>query len=64
MHEFVPGFFGFGSNGGGELLAFDVRGSCPWPIVMIPFIPMEVDEAIKVAGSFDELIYLIGNSNE
>ncbi len=38
--EFIPGFFGFGSSGGGELLAFDARVGKPWPVVMIPFIPM------------------------
>jgi hypothetical protein len=37
--EFLPGFFGFAS-GGGELLAFDVRRQEPFPIVMVPFIPM------------------------
>src|SRR5512139_3305998 len=26
----APGFFGFGSNGGGEMLAFDMRGGKPW----------------------------------
>jgi len=25
MSKYVPGLFGFGSNGGGELLAFDPR---------------------------------------
>jgi hypothetical protein len=34
--EFLRGFVGFGSNGGGELLAFDLRGEEPYPIVMVP----------------------------
>ena len=38
VSEFYREFLGFGSNGGGELIAFDCRGSEPWPIVMIPFI--------------------------
>jgi hypothetical protein len=61
VSEFIPGFFGFGSNGGGELLAFDTRGSEPWPIVMIPFIPMDVNEARQIASSFDEFVFAIGN---
>lgn len=58
--EYLPGFFGFGSNGGGELLAFDARHSKPWPIVMIPFIPMEVTEAVQISTGFDEFIFYIG----
>lgn len=58
--EALPGFFGFGSNGGGELLAFDVRGGEPYPIVMVPFIPMQVEDAVKIAGSFEELRKFIG----
>lgn len=58
--ENLPGLFGFGSNGGGELLAFDARRSPPWPIVMIPFIPMEVAEAVQIAQGFDELLLEIG----
>jgi hypothetical protein len=40
IEEYIPGFFGFGSSGGGELLAFDTRRGKPWKIVMIPFVPM------------------------
>ena len=29
VSESIPGFFGFGSNGGGELLAFDARTPLP-----------------------------------
>ncbi len=60
VSEFLPGFFGFGSNGGGELLAFDIRGSEPYPIVMVPVIPMEVGEAVRIASSFGELRNQIG----
>jgi len=46
--EFVPGFWGFGSNGGGELFAFDSQGS----VFMIPFVPMEAKSAVKIADSW------------
>ena len=52
LSENVPGFFGFGSSGGGELLAFDLRGAKPWPVVMIPFDVLEEDFAIKIAADF------------
>ena len=57
----IPGFFGFGSNGGGELLAFDARQGRPWPIVMVPFIPMRVEEAIVIADDFAAFILAIGS---
>jgi hypothetical protein len=59
----LPGFFGFASNGGGELLAFDIRGSEPFPVVMVPFIPMDAREAVQIACSFDELQLSIGKGS-
>jgi hypothetical protein len=53
MPEYVPGFFGFGTSGGGEFFAFDTRGLQPWPVVSIPFIPMEAQLA---SASFSELL--------
>jgi len=56
----LPGYFGFGSNGGGELLAFDMESGRPWKIVMIPFIPMSAKEAEVIANNFEEFIKAIG----
>src|SRR6516164_8627856 len=36
VQEFAPGFLGFGSNGGGELLAFDAAGR----VFTVPFDDM------------------------
>jgi len=58
--EFIPGFFWFGSNGGGELLAFKVKDSANWPIYMIPFIPMEEEYAEVVAEDFETFKDAIG----
>ena len=58
--EYLPGFFGFGSNGGGEILAFKVDGSEPWPIYMVPFIPMEKEAAHMSAKDFEEFRAAIG----
>lgn len=60
VQENVPGLFGFGSNGGGELLAFDTRKGLPWRIVMVPFIPMEVDEIIEIAEDFAHFLRATG----
>jgi hypothetical protein len=52
VQEFVPGFFGFGSNGGGELLAFDTAGR----VFMIPFVGMSAQDARQVVGSWAEFV--------
>ena len=60
LPEFLPGFFGFGSNGGGELLALDCRLKQPWPVVMVPFIPLDAAEAQRVAADFGGFVRLLG----
>jgi hypothetical protein len=60
IEAYIPGFFGFGSSGGGELLAFDTRRGKPWKIVMIPFVPMSAELAIVIAQDFEEFIRAIG----
>ena len=58
--EMLPGFWGFGSSGGGELLAFDARNGAPYPVVMVPFIPMNAKHAVQIAASFMEFRQFIG----
>jgi hypothetical protein len=50
--EFAPGFLGFGSNGGGELLAFDVDGR----VFMLPFGGMCAKDARLVADSWGQFV--------
>jgi hypothetical protein len=52
VSEFAPGFLGFGSSGGGEMLAFDTDGR----VVMIPMVGMSPDDAKPVADSWSEFI--------
>ncbi|HEY2412875.1 MAG TPA: SMI1/KNR4 family protein [Pirellulaceae bacterium] len=58
--EAVPGFFAFGSNGGGEMFCFDLRTAGKSRVVMIPFIPMEIKEAFQLAGDFREFANYFG----
>ena len=58
--EHAPGFFLFGSSGGGELLALDLRGEQPWKVVMLPAIPLEADQAVVVAEDFTGFIRAMG----
>ena len=53
--EFFPGYFAFGSDGGGEILAFEVVNGCGGRVVMLPAVG-EVDDAVVVAESFNLLI--------
>lgn len=56
-----PGYFGFGSNGGGELLAFELTGNRCGRIAMIAFIG---GEPIVIADSFAEFIDSIGRRRD
>jgi hypothetical protein len=50
--------FIFGGNGGGELLAFDMRQPAPFPIVC--FDPIDPEGSIEqLASSFEEFIALV-----
>ena len=49
--EYAPGLFLFGSDGGGEAFAFDMRSDSK-TIVSIPFVGMELESARPVASNF------------
>jgi SMI1 / KNR4 family (SUKH-1) len=59
--EFTPELFLFGSNGGGEAFAFDTR-STPQPIVAVPFIAMELCDAIMIATNFRTFLEVLFTS--
>jgi hypothetical protein len=50
VSEYAPNHLGFGSSGGGEMLAFNAAGQ----VVMIPFIGMSDEDAIMVAKSWSD----------
>lgn len=58
LSEF-KGLFIFGSNGGGETIALDIRGHEPWPVVMMDCIA-GMDSIRSVATSIDEFLLPIG----
>jgi hypothetical protein len=52
VEEFMPGFFGIGSDGGGEMLAVDSSGA----VYKLPFIGYRSRaDAWKIADSWDEI---------
>jgi SMI1 / KNR4 family (SUKH-1) len=60
--RYAPGLLAFASNGGGELLAFDLRNGPPYPIVSVPCIGMTLKEARLVAADFESFVYLLGRA--
>lgn len=62
-HEFFPGFFIFGSSGGGEFIALDTRGGAqPWPVVSIDMTNIDLAESVMpVAATFDAFLELVGH---
>jgi hypothetical protein len=58
----LNGFLVFGGNGGGELLAFDIRDQDPWPIVTIDMVA-GARSAETVAPDFDAFLGLMGVSD-
>ena len=52
VQQYAPGFLGFGSSGGDEMLAFNKHGA----VVMIPFIGMASDLTKPVARSWREFV--------
>ncbi len=51
ISTYAPGFLGFGSDGGGELLAFDSTGA----VFMLPMVGMEPKYAQKIGDSWSEV---------
>jgi len=59
--EYLPGYFAFGSNGGGELFVFSIEGAAAdRQVQMVPAIGMAPEELQCVASSFDEFQGHIG----
>jgi hypothetical protein len=56
------GLFAIGSNGGGELFAFDTRNSTgpQFPIVMLPAIGIDWDDLVAIAPDWDSFELCFG----
>lgn len=63
VETYAPGLLLFGSNGGGEAFAFDRRRTGP-PIVMVPFVPLELDKVEDAAPAFQEFLGSFSDDGE
>ncbi len=60
VREFAPHFFAFGSNGGGEMFALDIRQLPHSNVFMIPFVGMDEDRRVVVVDDFGAFIHAMG----
>jgi hypothetical protein len=61
VEEFAPGLFLFGSDGGGEAFAFDMR-SDSMELVSVPFIPLDLAYTRRLGSNFGEFLDFISKS--
>lgn len=55
VQEYAPGLLLFGSNGGGEAFAFDLRTPVR-RVVSLPFVGMDLKIATLLGTSFDSFL--------
>jgi hypothetical protein len=60
-NEFLKGFVLIGTNGSGESVGFDIRGSDPWPIVLIDMDAEEEERVTLIAKDFGAFLQMLGN---
>jgi hypothetical protein len=63
VDDSVAALFLFGSDGGGEAFAFDTRSISP-PIVIVPFIGMDFENAKSIAPSFNSFLQFLCRSDD
>jgi len=56
VDEYAPGLLLFGSSGGGEAFAFDIRPEGKHRVVSVPFVGMGLGEILPLSGSFCEFL--------
>lgn len=65
FREFFKGFFVIGGNGGGEAVAFDLRGNAPYPLVAFDTTNIDLEESVRlIAPSFDAALDLIRRDDQ
>ena len=62
VKEYAPGLLLFGSNGGGEGFAFDLRKQCA-DIVIVPFVGMDLAQARSISSTFTGFLNKLREAN-
>jgi hypothetical protein len=61
VDEYAPGFFIFGSDGGGESFGFDLRSGAK-EVVCIPFIGSGWKDGVRIAPTFTKFLEVMSTS--
>jgi hypothetical protein len=61
VSDYAPGLFLFGSDGGGEAFAFDMRSDFK-PILSVPFVGMDLSLVRVIAPDFDKFLEALHKS--
>lgn len=56
IQHWVPGLIGFADDGGPCFIGFDTRFGPPYPVLSVPFAPMEFESAEPVASDFEQFL--------
>jgi hypothetical protein len=56
VQRWLPGFVGFGDNGGSDMVGFDTRRGEPYPVCAVPYTPMEWEAAMGQEHDFGAFI--------
>ena len=59
VREFAPGFTYFGSDGGGEGCAWDLRTDRKSNYVVLPFIGPDAESAVPCGNTFEEFLAVL-----
>ena len=62
IQKYLPTTIGIGSNGGGEMIAFDHGAPRPFTVVLVPFIGMDV--GIEIGISFTDFLERLDSGRE
>jgi hypothetical protein len=59
-NEYLKGFVLIGTNGSGETVGLEIRGSGPWPVVLIDMEADDDERLMQIASDFDAFVNLLG----
>jgi hypothetical protein len=60
VSEYAPGFVVFGSDGAGELFAFDAR-AIPWSYGRLPLVGLSAESFVSMGESLDEFFQRVAD---
>lgn len=60
VEQWHPGFFGFGSSGGGVMFSFSTEAGVDSPVFGVPFDSTSPEDVVIVAPSFADFAQAIG----